>query len=161
MVFADIPDAPIRRIDEIDILEDLSRFELPPLADALGHSLSLRRPLFVQIKEQHSQERSHHQIRSANPPDIDPGRADGHQLIMAGVVGNRVEQRQKQGRRQDHHQKLRYLGQTVKQHPRHSGLVAAQIIHAGEEVESHVKGQTSCQAEKERDQELPEQISVD
>ncbi len=156
VVFADIPDAPIGRINEIDILEDLIRFDFPPLPDALGQFFPLRSPIFVQIKEQRTQERSHHEVRSADSPDIDPGCANGHQLIMARVVGDSVKQRQEQGRRQDQHQKLRYLGQAVKKYPRHSGLIAAQIIHSGEEVKSHVKGQTSGQAEKERDQKLPE-----
>ena len=76
---------------------DVAAFDLPRPVRAGRHQK------FIQRKQQHAHGRAHHKIGHANAPQTDPRRAHGGDFIVAGMICQRVKQRQQQGNGQHHH----------------------------------------------------------
>ncbi len=80
--------------------------------------------------------------------------------MMAGMVGEGVEQRQQQRDRQDDDQEFRRFDAVVLENVADAELVFLEIVEFGKQIEGHPENQKTAEAVAERDEQFAQQVAV-
>jgi len=103
-------------------------------------------PLFIDHEQAETHQGADHKIGRTESPPAHAGRPHGDQFVVACQMGERIEQRQKQGHREDGGEEFRDLDPVIMQdiHETHPGIL--EVLRIPQPIERNPKNKETRQA---------------